>query len=147
MISPWIAGGSKIRQSQLSGDLQQPTIAMLLLLYIQKKVPDGQLLSINSVFGGAKATQEADNVLILQVKSSSAINQSKKALQVVKNRYGGQLGVLPLRFHKESLTLSSCFRRKDKEKDKEKGADAEETRKAKSTVQHPRVKGLSAFGF
>lgn len=46
------------------------------------QVPDGQLLSINSVFGGAKATQEADNVLILQVKSSSALNQSKKALQV-----------------------------------------------------------------
>ncbi|XP_063611381.1 mitochondrial DNA helicase-like [Penaeus indicus] len=117
------------------------------LIVHPKKVPDGQLLSINSVFGGAKATQEADNVLILQVKSSSAINQSKKALQVVKNRYGGQLGVLPLRFHKESLTLSSCFRRKDKEKDKEKGAEAEETRKANSSAQRPRVKGLSAFGF
>lgn len=117
------------------------------LIVHPKKVPEGQLLSINSVFGGAKATQEADNVLILQVKSSSAINQSKKALQVVKNRYGGQLGVLPLRFHKESLTLSSCFRRKDKEKDKEKGAEAEETRKANSSVQRPQVKGLSAFGF
>ncbi|XP_045613950.1 mitochondrial DNA helicase isoform X1 [Procambarus clarkii] len=104
-----------------------------------KKVPAGQPLSIESVFGGAKVTQEADNVLILQVKDGFTINQSKKILQVVKNRYGGQLGMVPLKFHKDSLTLSSCFRNKNKEK-----ASTENTNKT-PTLRKFNVKGIATF--
>ena len=35
-------------------------------------------------------------------------------LQVVKNRYGGMLGIMPLFFHKDSLTMSKYFMKKSK---------------------------------
>lgn len=113
------------------------------LIVHPKKVPDGQPLSIGSVFGGAKVTQEADNVLILQVKDGLTINQSRKILQVVKNRYGGQLGVLPLKFHKESLTFSSCFRQKNKDKMHTK-VDAQNNMTA-SSLRKLSVKGFQEF--
>ncbi|KAK7060659.1 hypothetical protein SK128_018824 [Halocaridina rubra] len=109
------------------------------LIVHPKKVPDGQLLNINSIFGGAKLSQEADNVLILQVKDSNAVSQSKKALQVVKNRYGGQLGVMPLKFHQESLTFSSCFLQKSKADKETLPQPSEKTNSLKQ------VKGLKAF--
>lgn len=102
-----------------------------------KKVPEGQPLGIGSVFGGAKVTQEADNVLILQVKSGFSINQSRKILQVVKNRFSGQLGEFSLKFHKDSLTLSSCFRHKSKDRT----AEAEN----KTSLRKINIKGISAF--
>jgi len=34
---------------------------------------------------------------------------------VVKNRYGGHLGLVPLKFHSDSLTLSNCFRQNKKD--------------------------------
>lgn len=40
------------------------------------------MLTIRSVYGGGKVTQEADNVLILQVKEGATINQAKKAIEV-----------------------------------------------------------------
>lgn len=108
------------------------------LIVHPKKIPEGQLLGIDSIFGGAKVAQEADNILILQVKETGTVNQSKKALQVVKNRYGGYLGVLPLKFHRESLTLSSHFTPKSRINDKSN----QNKRKAGSAK---RVKGINAF--
>lgn len=46
-----------------------------------RKERDGEQLSINSVFGGAKASQEADNVLIIQQKMLQSL-KIKKYLQV-----------------------------------------------------------------
>lgn len=46
-----------------------------------KKGMDGMDLSVNSIFGGAKAAQEADNILIIQNKASSSF-LAKKMLQV-----------------------------------------------------------------
>lgn len=60
-------------------------------------------LSTSSIFGGAKASQEADNVLILQDKR---LTERRKYLQVVKNRYAGDLGIMPLEFHKDSLSFA-----------------------------------------
>ncbi|XP_076042578.1 mitochondrial DNA helicase isoform X2 [Oratosquilla oratoria] len=110
----------------------------LTLIAHPKKIQDGQLLSMNSIFGGVKVTQEADNVLLLQVKEGSSLTQSKKILQIAKNRYGGQLGVMPLKFHKESLTFSSCFRAKEKER------KVESSQKPKQNGFS--VKGLEALG-
>ena len=42
---------------------------------------DSENLQINSISGGARITQEADNVMILQVKNPGSLN-SKKVLQV-----------------------------------------------------------------
>lgn len=51
-----------------------------------RKVDDGEDLNIASVFGGGKATQEADNVFILQ-------NLGKyRRLDVKKNRFDGSVG-------------------------------------------------------
>ena len=61
-----------------------------------RKEDEGVRLGISSVFGSAKATQEADTVLILQ-------NDGKrKYIEVKKNRYDGTLGMAPLHFQRGS---------------------------------------------
>ncbi|XP_066265496.1 twinkle mtDNA helicase-like [Branchiostoma lanceolatum] len=71
-----------------------------------RKEDDTNVLQMASVFGSAKATQEADNVMILQDKRLSA-QQGKKFLQIVKNRFDGELGVMPLNFNKDTLCMST----------------------------------------
>ncbi|KAA0173954.1 hypothetical protein FNF27_04515 [Cafeteria roenbergensis] len=57
-----------------------------------RKERDGETLAMHSVFGSAKATQEADTVLILQNVNGS------KAVDVRKNRFDGGTGSVPLVF-------------------------------------------------
>ena len=63
-----------------------------------RKEDDDVELSLSSIFGSAKSTQEADNVIIL--------NKTKrgKSLSVKKNRFDGDLGRVELFFDKSSLT-------------------------------------------
>ncbi|CAH8515297.1 unnamed protein product [Schistosoma guineensis] len=68
-----------------------------------RKEEAGRLLSINSLYGGGKISQEADNIMFLQVDSSTSI--PKKYLQVVKNRYDGTLGCMDLNFRKDRLSF------------------------------------------
>ena len=75
-------------------------------LVMHPRKEDSELLTINSIFGGAKAVQEADNVLILQEEILSK-KLRRKFLQVVKNRFSGDLGILPLRFCKDSKSFTS----------------------------------------
>eukprot|EP00299_Pterocystis_sp_00344_P018911 c9418_g1_i1.p1 GENE.c9418_g1_i1~~c9418_g1_i1.p1 ORF type:complete len:590 (-),score=146.58 c9418_g1_i1:59-1618(-) len=63
-----------------------------------RKTPEDQPLNTDSVFGIAKATQEADNIIILQ--SSSARG---KQLEVKKNRWDGTVGSVELIFDEASL--------------------------------------------
>ncbi|BET00002.1 chromosome 10 open reading frame 2 [Nesidiocoris tenuis] len=72
-----------------------------------RKERDGESLSTNSIFGGAKASQEADNVLIIQHKMSNSGLKIRKYLQVAKNRFSGDLGVIPLEFDKDSLSFGA----------------------------------------
>ncbi|XP_021373145.1 twinkle protein, mitochondrial-like isoform X2 [Mizuhopecten yessoensis] len=58
-----------------------------------------------SVFGSAKATQEADNILILQDRRNTN-PQAGKYIQVVKNRFDGDLGKMLLKFDKDIYTFS-----------------------------------------
>ncbi|KAL8599976.1 hypothetical protein ACOMHN_038975 [Nucella lapillus] len=67
-----------------------------------RKEKDSEDLTTASVFGSAKATQEADNVLILQDKRLSSV-RGRKYLQITKNRFDGELGVMLLKFDKDSL--------------------------------------------
>lgn len=50
-----------------------------------RKERDAEQLSANSIFGGAKAAQEADNVLIIQHQMSQSSLRIKKYLQVSVN--------------------------------------------------------------
>ncbi len=70
-----------------------------------RKEDDASALGISSIFGTAKATQEADLVLILQKNTDGHMS-----LDVKKNRYDGQLGRIHLDFNPTSL----CFIEKDK---------------------------------
>lgn len=72
-----------------------------------RKEREAEELTANSIFGGAKAAQEADNILIIQHRKSHTSLRIKKFLQVAKNRFSGDLGIMPLEFDKESLSFRS----------------------------------------
>nr|XP_034178968.1 twinkle protein, mitochondrial isoform X2 [Osmia lignaria] len=80
-----------------------------------RKERNDEELTTSSIFGSAKASQEADNVLIIQDKRLTSI-RGKKYLQVAKNRYSGDLGIMVLEFDKSSLSYSSKMKLKEKEK-------------------------------
>ncbi len=61
-----------------------------------RKEDDDTLLNMSSIFGAAKATQEADNVFILQRM------KDEKFLDVKKNRFDGSLGRVNLYFDEQS---------------------------------------------
>jgi twinkle protein len=61
-----------------------------------KKIDDDMDLNIASVFGSAKATQEADNIFVLQ-------NRHKyRLVDIRKNRFDGEVGRVGLGFDKET---------------------------------------------
>ncbi|XP_035403624.1 twinkle mtDNA helicase [Cygnus atratus] len=76
------------------------------LIIHPRKEDDEKELQTASIFGSAKASQEADNVLILQDRKLTT-GPGKRYLQVSKNRFDGDVGVFPLEFSKASLTFSS----------------------------------------
>ncbi|XP_063228934.1 uncharacterized protein LOC134534399 [Bacillus rossius redtenbacheri] len=78
-----------------------------------RKERDSDDLSVSSIFGSAKAAQEADNILIIQDKRLSSV-RGKKYLQVAKNRYTGDLGVVALEFHKEGLSFAARKKKAEK---------------------------------
>lgn len=61
-----------------------------------RKENDNELIQLASVFGSAKATQEADNVIVLQ-RAKDGIAQ----LDVKKNRYDGTVGSVKLSFDRK----------------------------------------------
>ncbi|XP_045761395.1 mitochondrial DNA helicase [Maniola jurtina] len=87
-----------------------------------RKERDTEDLSTSSIFGSAKASQEADNVLIIQDKRLTAV-RGKKYLQVAKNRYSGDLGIVPLDFDKDSLSYQSKKKTKNKQDEPDKLLD------------------------
>ena len=68
----------------------------LSLVIHPRKEQDDTLLNINSVFGTAKATQEADNVLILQRVDGN------KLIDIRKNRFDGDLGRFQIMFNPDT---------------------------------------------
>lgn len=61
-----------------------------------RKEEDGQPLGINSVSGTAKATQEADNVILLQ-----AFSDGRRFVEVKKNRWDGSVGAVQVSFNRD----------------------------------------------
>ncbi|XP_053547696.1 twinkle mtDNA helicase [Bombina bombina] len=90
-----------------------------------RKEDDDKELQTSSIFGSAKASQEADNVLILQDKKL-VTGPGKRHLQVAKNRFDGDVGIFSLEFNKSSLTFSSA---KSKAKVKKVNKDNEMSNK------------------
>ncbi len=68
----------------------------LTLVVHPRKEDESAKLNISSFYGSAKATQEADTVLILQHDGR------QKYVEVKKNRYDGTLGYSPLFFESKS---------------------------------------------
>ncbi|KAI9916731.1 hypothetical protein PsorP6_016964 [Peronosclerospora sorghi] len=71
----------------------------LTLVIHPRKEQEDEEHTLSSVFGTAKATQEADNVLILQK------TRGKSKLDIRKNRFDDTLGSIPLRFDPDSASL------------------------------------------
>ncbi|XP_078041603.1 mitochondrial DNA helicase isoform X2 [Augochlora pura] len=82
-----------------------------LIIHPRKERTDEELTT-SSIFGSAKASQEADNVLIIQDKRLNSI-RGKKYLQVAKNRYSGDLGIMALDFVKSGLSYSSKMKQRE----------------------------------
>ncbi|XP_043248677.1 twinkle protein, mitochondrial [Colletes gigas] len=91
-----------------------------MIIHPRKERFEGELTT-SSIFGSAKASQEADNVLIIQDKRLQSI-RGKKYLQVAKNRYSGDLGIMILEFEKSSLSYSSKLKPKDGSTEKGKSS-------------------------
>ncbi|XP_030196959.1 twinkle mtDNA helicase [Gadus morhua] len=83
------------------------------LIIHPRKEEDDRELQTASIFGSAKASQEADNVLILQEKKLVTC-PGRRSLQVSKNRFDGDVGIFPLDFLKASLTFSTPVKAKHK---------------------------------
>ncbi|RHZ28457.1 hypothetical protein DYB37_013444 [Aphanomyces astaci] len=77
-------------------------VHVTLVIHPRKEQDDADL-TLSSVFGTAKATQEADNVLILQ-RSRGDVK-----LDVRKNRFDGSLGSIALQFDKEAACMREMF--------------------------------------
>lgn len=67
-----------------------------------RKERDDFILEKSSVYGTAKAIQEADNILILHSNPGQA-----KALEVCKNRFDGTLGLVRLQYNPIDSTFSN----------------------------------------
>lgn len=73
-------------------------VHVTLVVHPRKEQEDAKL-SMSSIYGSAKATQEADTVLILQKEGGGISNRpSRKYIEVKKNRFNGALGYAPLHF-------------------------------------------------
>ncbi|MBN3295933.1 PEO1 protein, partial [Amia calva] len=103
------------------------------LIIHPRKEEDDKDLQTASIFGSAKASQEADNVLILQEKKLVSC-PGRRALQVAKNRFDGDVGIFPLEFQKTSLTFSPPL-----SKAKLRKVKAEETQQAEKSAKVPRA--------
>ncbi|XP_030630152.1 twinkle mtDNA helicase [Chanos chanos] len=108
------------------------------LIIHPRKEEDDKELQTASIFGTAKASQEADNVLILQEKKLVTC-PGRRSLQVAKNRFDGDVGIFPLEFNKSALTFCAPVKSKSKLRkvklDKAEGAENPEDTKTKEGAQ------------
>jgi twinkle protein len=71
----------------------------IFLIIHPKKVDDECALNVASIFGSAKSTQEADNVMILQKHPEI---HNLRTIEIKKNRYDGGVGNQPLGFNPDN---------------------------------------------
>lgn len=73
-------------------------------LVVHPRKEDSHLLSISSVFGSVKSTQEADNVFIIQRHQSKTVD-NVFYIDIKKNRFKGNLGKIPYVYNRENMTV------------------------------------------
>ncbi|KAI9365904.1 P-loop containing nucleoside triphosphate hydrolase protein [Pilaira anomala] len=73
-------------------------------LVVHPRKDTGEELDINSIFGSAKVTQEADNVVIIQ---KSPGKEDLRSLDIKKNRFDGTLGSLPYKFDRTTTKVKA----------------------------------------
>ncbi|KAJ2004307.1 hypothetical protein GGI04_001506 [Coemansia thaxteri] len=79
------------------------SVHITVVAHLRKDQPATDV-DINSIFGSAKVTQEADNVVILQRHGNS---ESKvRVLNVLKNRFDGTLGKIYIAYDPDTLGFS-----------------------------------------
>ncbi|KRZ19574.1 Twinkle protein, mitochondrial, partial [Trichinella pseudospiralis] len=84
-------------------------VHLTLVVHPRKELDSGQL-SLNSLYGGVKASQEADNVYVLQVKrefDALGIPKIHRYFQILKNRRMGELEMsnrLELKFNHDTVS-------------------------------------------
>eukprot|EP00795_Rhopilema_esculentum_P011654 gene11654-21901_t len=92
--------------SSLRNFASSTNVHVTLVIHPRKENQDIELQTA-SIFGTAKASQEADNIIILQ---DTPGRTSRRYLQVTKNRFDGALGKAPLQFNRDSLCMSGFCR-------------------------------------
>lgn len=102
------------RSSLDKWDLQDNAIAEIrqfateqdvhITLVVHPRKDSGEALDINSIFGSAKVTQEADNVVIIQKAPG---DMDIRSLDIKKNRFDGTLGSIPYKFVKDTQKVQS----------------------------------------
>lgn len=102
MLSNQVAGAGKFDyQDKVTSMLRQLATdrkVQISLIIHPKKVDDDTNLNVASIFGSAKITQEADNVMILQ----KGMIPNYRIIQVKKNRFDGETGDANLVFNYEN---------------------------------------------
>ncbi|XP_059179993.1 twinkle protein, mitochondrial [Centropristis striata] len=109
------------------------------LIIHPRKEEDDRELQTASIFGSAKASQEADNVLILQEKKLVTC-PGRRSLQVTKNRFDGDVGIFPLDFIKSSLTFATPIKGKHKLRKVTPKPESEEGEGSEVVVKKDEVK-------
>ncbi|KAF1797648.1 P-loop containing nucleoside triphosphate hydrolase protein [Mucor lusitanicus] len=78
----------------------QQDVHITLVVHPRKENGTNEELDIHSIFGSAKVTQEADNVIIIQ-----KTREDRRSLDVKKNRFDGTLGYVPYKFDKDTFKI------------------------------------------
>lgn len=106
----------------------------MIIVIHPRKTDDSEDLGIHSIYGTSKATQEADNIWIIQNR------ENYKILDVRKNRYDGELGRFPLGFNRNTknffqFTKSEFEALRFKEKTMHDIINERELEKSKQTAE------------
>ncbi|KAJ2862750.1 hypothetical protein GGI22_002115, partial [Coemansia erecta] len=80
----------------------EENVHITVVAHLRKDQPASDV-DINSIFGSAKVTQEADNVVILQRHGGAA--SKVRCINILKNRFDGTLGKVFISYDKETLTF------------------------------------------
>lgn len=76
-------------------------------LVVHPRKDSNDQLDINSIFGSAKVTQEADNVVIIQKTPGK---DDMRSLDIRKNRFDGTLGTIPYVFLRDTQKVYTQMR-------------------------------------
>ncbi|KAJ2838274.1 hypothetical protein J3B01_001504 [Coemansia erecta] len=78
-------------------------VHITVVAHLRKDQPSADV-DINSIFGSAKVTQEADNVVILQRQGNS--DSMVRCINVVKNRFDGTLGKVFIEYDRDTMAFT-----------------------------------------